>query len=115
MPEVTAVNARVEELLGPFADWQVCPHGPADGCLCRKPQPGMVLAAARRLAVPVHECVVVGDTGADVAAAQAAGAIALLIPNEVTRSEEIERAPAVFERLDDAVDAVLAARAEVRS
>jgi histidinol-phosphate phosphatase family protein len=115
MPEVTAVNARVEELLGPFADWQVCPHGPADGCLCRKPQPGMVLAAARRLAVPVHECVVVGDTGADVAAAQAAGAIALLIPNEVTRREEIERAPAVFERLDDAVDAVLAARAEVRS
>jgi phosphoglycolate phosphatase-like HAD superfamily hydrolase len=51
--------------------------------------------------------VVVGDTGADVAAAQAAGAAAVLIPNEVTRPEEIAAAPAVFARLDDAVTALL--------
>src|SRR5437764_878650 len=41
-----AVNARVAALLGPFDVVQMCPHGPMDGCVCRKPAPGMVLAAA---------------------------------------------------------------------
>jgi histidinol-phosphate phosphatase family protein len=113
MPQVSAVNARVDELLGPFGDWQVCPHGDEDGCSCRKPQPGMVRAAARRLGVPVERCVVVGDTGADVAAAQAAGAGAVLIPNEVTRPEEIAAAPVVFARLADAVTALLGNAEEV--
>ena len=39
--QVDAVNARVEELLGPFDVWEVCPHGTSDGCACRKPGPGM--------------------------------------------------------------------------
>src|SRR4051794_23975281 len=43
------VHARIEELLGPFDTWQVCPHDDADGCSCRKPAPGMVLAAADAL------------------------------------------------------------------
>jgi histidinol-phosphate phosphatase family protein len=107
MPQVSAVNARVEELLGPFADWQVCPHGPEDGCRCRKPQPGMVLAAARALEVDVRRCVVVGDTGADLEAARAAGAAGVLVPNEATRRCEITAAPRVFGRLDEAVDALL--------
>jgi histidinol-phosphate phosphatase family protein len=108
LPQVSAVNARVDALLGPFSDWQVCPHGPDDGCSCRKPQPGMVVAAARTLGVDVAECVVIGDTGADVEAAQAAGARAVLIPNEATRIEEVAAAPLVFGRLDQAVDALLA-------
>ncbi|MCU1657115.1 MAG: hydrolase, HAD-superfamily, subfamily [Pseudonocardiales bacterium] len=107
MPQVTAVNARVDELLGPFADWQVCPHGPDDGCSCRKPRPGMVVAAARALGVDVRRCLVVGDTGADVAAARAAGADAVLVPNDATRREEIAAAPRVFRGLTEAVDALL--------
>ena len=35
--QVDAVNARVEALLGPLGPWLVCPHGPDDGCACRKP------------------------------------------------------------------------------
>jgi histidinol-phosphate phosphatase family protein len=108
MPQVQAVNARVDQLLGPFGDWQVCPHGPDARCSCRKPRPGMVLAAATALGVDVENCVVVGDTGADVAAAIAAGARAVLVPNAATLPAEIDAAPAVFARLGDAVDAVLA-------
>jgi histidinol-phosphate phosphatase family protein len=108
MPQVQAVNARVDQLLGPFGDWQVCPHGPDERCSCRKPRPGMVVAAATALGVDVENCVVVGDTGADVAAAIAAGARAVLVPNAATLPAEIDAAPAVFARLGDAVDAVLA-------
>ena len=30
--QARAVNDRVDELLGPFDTWQVCPHRPADRC-----------------------------------------------------------------------------------
>ncbi|MBA2446349.1 MAG: HAD-IIIA family hydrolase, partial [Nocardioidaceae bacterium] len=40
--DMRSVNNRVEELLGPFDTWHVCPHGHSEGCACRKPAPGMV-------------------------------------------------------------------------
>ncbi|MFC7402371.1 HAD-IIIA family hydrolase [Citricoccus sp. GCM10030269] len=105
--EVDAVNARVDELLGPFDSWQVCPHGPDDQCQCRKPAPGMVLAAAQALGVRPEECVLVGDIGADIEAAQAAGARSILVPTSVTRAEEIVDAPVTAPHLGAAVDLVL--------
>jgi HAD superfamily hydrolase (TIGR01662 family) len=93
--QVAAVNRRVEALLGPFDVWEQCPHGADDGCSCRKPAPGMVLAAAARLGVPPERVAVIGDIGADVAAATAAGARAVLVPTPVTRAEEIAAAPVV--------------------
>src|SRR3954451_14445663 len=93
--QVDAVNRRVDDLLGPFDVWQLCPHGPDDGCACRKPAPGMVLAAAERLGVAPEYVAVVGDIGADVGAAQAAGSRAVLVPTPVTRAEEVAAAPVV--------------------
>jgi histidinol-phosphate phosphatase family protein len=105
--EVEAVNQRVERLLGPLGPWFVCPHAPVDDCGCRKPAPGLIVDAARRLGVPVARCVVIGDTGADVQAASAAGARAILVPNGVTRPEEVDAAPEVARNLEEAVDRVL--------
>jgi D-glycero-D-manno-heptose 1,7-bisphosphate phosphatase len=90
--QLDAVNARVSELLGPFDTWQVCPHGSTDGCACRKPAPGLVLAAAAVLGVDPTACVVIGDIGADVGAALAAGARAVLVPTPVTRADEVAHA-----------------------
>ncbi len=106
-PQVDAVNARVEELLGPFDLWEVCPHGPADGCECRKPAPGMILSACRRLGLQPSDVAFIGDIGADVEAAQAAGARSVLVPTPVTRPEEIADAPATAPDLPAAVDMVL--------
>jgi histidinol-phosphate phosphatase family protein len=108
--QVDAVNARVEHLLGPFDTWQVCPHGPGDGCPCRKPAPGMVVAAAADLGVRPYEVVVVGDIGSDVEAAHAAGARAVLVPNDRTLPAEVEAAPVRAETLGEAVDLVLGGR-----
>ena len=105
--DVRRVNARVDDLFGGFDVWAVCPHHEADRCRCRKPAPGMVLDAAARLGVAVGEVVVVGDIGADVRAAQAAGARAVLVPTAQTRPDEIESAPVVARNLADAVRMVL--------
>jgi D-glycero-D-manno-heptose 1,7-bisphosphate phosphatase len=104
---VDRVASRVEDLLGPLAAWLVCPHGPEDGCRCRKPAPGLILQAASTLGVEPADCVVIGDIGSDVDAAKAAGARAILVPTDVTRQEEIEAAPVVASDLEHAVDIVL--------
>lgn len=101
------VHARIDELLGPVNVWAVCPHGPDDGCGCRKPAPGLVLDAARRLGVAPAECVVVGDIGSDMGAARAAGARGVLVPTPVTLPEEVEEAPAVAPDLLTAVRVAL--------
>ncbi|HVL99653.1 MAG TPA: HAD-IIIA family hydrolase [Egibacteraceae bacterium] len=105
--QVAAVNRRVDELLGPFAHWAVCPHAPGEGCGCRKPAAGLVREAASALGVPAERCAVVGDIGADVAAAAAAGAHGVLVPTARTRAQEIEAAPVVAPDLDAAVDLLL--------
>ncbi|WP_065963663.1 HAD-IIIA family hydrolase [Curtobacterium sp. UCD-KPL2560] len=106
--QVDATNARVDELVGPFDVWCVCPHDAGDDCRCRKPRPGMVLDAAERLGIDPSELVVVGDIGADVGAAVAAGAQGILVPTPRTRADEVDAADTVVDSLDDAVTAVLA-------
>lgn len=108
--EVRAVNVRVDELFGGFDVWAVCPHGPDDGCDCRKPQPGMVLRSAAELGVDPADVLVIGDIGADVGAAQAAGARAVLVPTPATRPEEVAAAPQVAGSLGDAVALALGGR-----
>ncbi|MEU5251816.1 D-glycero-alpha-D-manno-heptose-1,7-bisphosphate 7-phosphatase [Streptomyces longwoodensis] len=107
--DVRRVNERVDALLGPFDAWAICPHGPDDGCHCRKPQPGMVLQAAARLGVPPDETAVIGDIGADVEAARRAGALGVLVPTPVTRPEETAAAEHVAPDLLTAVRALLPA------
>lgn len=106
------VNAEVAGQLGTFDSWQVCLHAEDDGCACRKPAPGMVLAAASALGVPPQRCVLIGDTGGDVQAALTAGGRAILVPTDRTRVEEISAARShpradVAPTLTAAVDMVL--------
>jgi histidinol-phosphate phosphatase family protein len=105
--DVDAVNRRVETLLGPLGPWLICPHGPGDGCGCRKPRPGLVLGAAARLGVDPARCVVIGDIAADMHAAAAAGARGVLVPNAQTRVDEVEAAPESAATLAEAVELLL--------
>jgi HAD superfamily hydrolase (TIGR01662 family) len=105
--DVRHVNRRIDELVGPFDVWAVCPHGPDDGCHCRKPRPGMVLWAAGRLRATPADCVVIGDIGADLEAAERAGAHGILVPNAQTRPQETAAAPHVAPDLLTAARALL--------
>lgn len=111
--QLRAVNARVEDLLGPFDTWQICPHAAAAGCRCRKPAPGLVEDAATALGTVPQRCVVVGDIGRDMVAAGAAGAAGIIVPTEVTLGPEIAAAPAEAADLAGAVELILQRQALV--
>ncbi|WP_342418217.1 HAD family hydrolase [Rathayibacter sp. VKM Ac-2630] len=106
--QADAVNRRVDELFGGFDVWMLCPHGPEDGCGCRKPAPGMVLGAAEALGLPADSLAVIGDIGADVGAAANAGARGVLVPTPITRAEEVAAATLRADTLLEAVELLLA-------
>ncbi|HET7428035.1 MAG TPA: HAD-IIIA family hydrolase [Gaiellales bacterium] len=107
--QVEAVNRRVEELLGPLGPWYVCPHGEGDGCVCRKPQAGMLRAALRQLGIPPARAAMIGDTGADMQAARTAGVRGVMVPTPVTLPDEVREAGSVAPNLAAAVDLLLGA------
>jgi D-glycero-D-manno-heptose 1,7-bisphosphate phosphatase len=50
-----------------------CPHHPDDHCSCRKPGPGLLLAAARIYGIPLDRAIMIGDKTTDIEAARNAG------------------------------------------
>lgn len=56
-----------------------CPHAADSACMCRKPQPGMLVEAARRFNVAPRDVYMVGDAQRDLEAAVAAGAKPVLV------------------------------------
>ena len=57
----------------------ICPHTPADDCICRKPRPGLLHSAARELNLDLAGSYVIGDAVSDVQAARAVGASPILV------------------------------------
>jgi len=72
--------AETEKAGGSFDYIAYCPHGPDDGCACRKPLPGMLLDTFKTLDIQDKSTVVmIGDSYRDVQAAHAAGIAAILV------------------------------------
>jgi D-glycero-D-manno-heptose 1,7-bisphosphate phosphatase len=63
----------------PLDDVHVCWHDDADGCECRKPRPGLLLAAAQDAGVDLADCVMVGDRWRDIEAGRRAGCRTALV------------------------------------
>ncbi len=78
-------RATVEEMneylrrTQPILDVMTCYHDTADGCACRKPKPGMLLAAAAHFGLDPARSYTVGDRWSDVLAGQAAGCRASIL------------------------------------
>ena len=50
-----------------------CPHGPDDGCFCRKPKPGLFINAKAKYDIDMNNSWMIGDKEADIEAAYNAG------------------------------------------
>lgn len=91
-----AVNRAIAELLAPaFAHidaWYFCPHLPDAGCLCRKPRPGLLLAAAQDLDLDLARSVLVGDKPSDLEAGRAVGTRTVLVRTGYGRKVEADLA-----------------------
>lgn len=73
------LRAALERIGGEIEGIFFCPHAPEAGCDCRKPAPGLLLAAARRLGVDLRGVPFVGDSLSDILAARAVDAEPLLV------------------------------------
>ena len=73
-----------------------CPHAPDERCACRKPQPGLIVAAVEQSGIDAAETLVVGDDLRDLDAARRAGVRAALVrTGKGSVAEALIRDPAV--------------------
>lgn len=70
--QVAAAGGRVDRIV-------VCPHGPDDGCPCRKPEPGLLQRLGRHYDTNLTGVPVIGDSLRDLQAATRAGARPILV------------------------------------
>jgi D-glycero-D-manno-heptose 1,7-bisphosphate phosphatase len=75
---VEDMHQRLSHLV-PVDAVYACYHTRADNCDCRKPKPGMLLAASNDLGIDLSRSVMVGDRATDVAAGHEAGCRSILI------------------------------------
>jgi D-glycero-D-manno-heptose 1,7-bisphosphate phosphatase len=73
LPTLEAMHAKLRELVaeqgGELGLIVHCPHGPDDGCTCRKPKPGMLQQIAAHYGVSLQGVWFVGDSSGDLSAA----------------------------------------------
>lgn len=114
-----AMHNKMDRLLAPLGGKVeavfFCPHGPGQGCDCRKPKPGLFREIAERYKTGLAEAYAVGDSLRDVEAARAAGARPVLVRTGKGRRAlaggELPEGVPVHEDLGDFVDALLAEEA----
>jgi D-glycero-D-manno-heptose 1,7-bisphosphate phosphatase len=94
---VLEINARMQELLlaagAPLDAIYFCPHGPSEGCDCRKPQTRLVEEAAAQLGFDPGHAVVIGDKSSDIELGQRLGALTILVSADGRTSDGLPATP----------------------
>lgn len=85
-----------------------CPHGPDDGCNCRKPKPGLILDCLQQTLIPASETLVIGDSLRDLEAGEAAGCQTCLVLTgkglkTLGKTPELRQTSLIFDNLEAAV------------
>ena len=75
--QVDEINQHIIQLLKKqginISAVYVCPHKPEEQCKCRKPQPGLLLKAAKEHNIDLENSIIIGDTDKDTEAGLNAG------------------------------------------
>lgn len=78
MAVVEGINNHLASRL-PIDEFRTCYHDSGDGCECRKPRPGALMAAANQHGIDLARSFMVGDRWRDTEAGQRAGCKTLFI------------------------------------
>ncbi|OBY88085.1 MULTISPECIES: D-glycero-beta-D-manno-heptose 1,7-bisphosphate 7-phosphatase [unclassified Pseudomonas] len=109
-----SMHARLRELVaeqgGELGMVVYCPHGPDDGCDCRKPKPGMLRQIAQHYGVDLKGVWFVGDSRGDLDAALAVDCLPVLVKTgkgERTLAKTLPEGTLVFDDLAAVADHLL--------
>lgn len=109
-----SMHARLRELVaeqgGELGVVVYCPHGPDDGCDCRKPKPGMLRQIAHHYRADLKGVWFVGDSRGDLDAALAVDCLPVLVKTgkgERTLAKPLPEGTLVFDDLAAVADHLL--------
>ena len=104
---VEQMHRRLLENLS-LDDILTCYHDDGDGCLCRKPRPGLLIEAARKHGLELKESFLIGDRWRDMDAGRAAGSKTILIDYRYRERGPSEEPDARVYSLEEAVAWIVA-------
>ncbi|MBV4479274.1 MULTISPECIES: D-glycero-beta-D-manno-heptose 1,7-bisphosphate 7-phosphatase [Pseudomonas] len=97
IPTLEAMHARMRRLVaeqgGEVGLVVYCPHGPDEGCDCRKPKPGMLKIIAEHYKVPLAGIWFVGDSLGDLEAAKAVDSQPVLVKTGKGEKTQVKNLP----------------------
>lgn len=102
---IETIHAALRTQL-PLDEFRVCYHDDSDRCTCRKPEPGMLLAAARETDLDLSSSFMVGDRWSDIEAGHRAGCTTVLVDYHYAE-KELSQPHARVSSLAEAVDWIL--------
>lgn len=113
---LTAMHDKMHQMVrqagGSIAAIAFCPHGPDDGCNCRKPKPGLIYQLESQLQLNAQGAWLVGDSLRDLQAAEAAGCKPALVKtgkggSTLSKLHQLSNTVPVFKDLADFANVLL--------
>ena len=109
--ELNEIHEKMKEELAKkgaiIDDIYYCPHDIKDRCDCRKPQPGLLLRAAKKYNIDLDQSWMVGDSVSDVEAGKRSGCRTVLVGRYEFGSCEEFKPDITADSLAGAVDQIL--------
>jgi D-glycero-D-manno-heptose 1,7-bisphosphate phosphatase len=112
--DVDEIHRRLSESVcragGRINGFFVCPHRPDEQCACRKPQPGLLIQAAKAFDLELTQCIFIGDSFTDYQAAAAVNCPAIFVNSghqDLGRRSDNHMCVPVFPDLFSAVESIL--------
>jgi len=102
MEVVEAINDKLLHQLA-LDDILVCYHRKKDNCFCRKPKPGLILAASNQWGIDLLQSFMVGDRWSDIEAGRSVRCKTILISEssgQIMQSKSDFQAPTLLEAAD---------------
>ncbi len=109
--EVREIHDKMEEELKKegaiINDIYYCPHDVEEHCNCRKPEPGLLLRAAKEHNIDLSQSWMIGDRESDIEAGKRAGCKTVLIGNSLSNNPKGIGPELIAKTLIEAVDKLL--------